>query len=207
MANRPSVSGVVLAAGRSSRMGRPKQLLPLGGEPILRHVVRSACASRLSEAIVVLGHEAERIAAAVGDLGQRTVLNPDYASGQSSSLRTGLAALSSGSEAVLFLLGDQPGVTTEVIDRLITAYQRTGAAIVVPEYGGVLGNPILFDRELFGDLRTVTGDTGAREVVRANEARRLAVPVDGIAPPPDIDTPEAYAALLAAWGAPPETRR
>ena len=192
------ISGVVLAAGRSSRHGRPKQLLPLAGQPLLTHVLRNAAASQLDEVVLVLGHEAARIEAAVGDWGQRVVVNPDHLAGQSTSLRAGLAAIDLTAEAVLFLLGDQPQVGPAIIDALIDTYRATGGPIVVPEYGGQRGNPILFDRALFPELARVTGDEGARSVVQQHATDVIAVPV-GDRPPRDVDTEEDYAALLVTW--------
>ncbi len=197
------VSGVVLAAGGSRRLGRPKQLLPLAGQPVLAHVVRAAHDSDLAEVVLVLGHEADAIAAAVGDLGQRTVVNPDWTSGQSTSLRAGLAAVDPTADAVLFLLGDQPGVGRETIDALLAVARADPEArpIAAAEYGGRLGNPVLFRRALFPDLAALTGDEGARRLLRADPDRVLRVPVADGPPPPDIDTEEDYRALLAAWGA------
>ena len=193
------ISGIVLAAGRSSRLGRPKQLLPLGGFPLLTHVLRNAAASKLDEVVLVLGHEAARIGSAVGDWGQRVVVNPDYAAGQSTSLRAGLAAVDPTADAALILLGDQPQVGPAIIDALIAAYRASGGAIVVPSYGGSQGPPVLFDRTLFPELAAVTGDEGARGVVRARAAEVVAVPVGDGPPPRDVDTEEDYAALVAGW--------
>lgn len=196
-----SITGIVLAAGRSARLGRPKQLLPLGGRPLLAHTLAHAAASGLDEIILVLGHEAATIAGAVGDHGQRTVVNSDFAAGQSTSLRAGLAALSPETEAVLFLLGDQPTVTPEVIDAILAAYRADPAPIVAPLYGGERGHPLLFDRGLIPELTHVTGDEGARAIVRAHAAEVLLVPVPGAAPPQDVDTEADYERLLAAWPA------
>ena len=197
------ICGVVLAAGRSSRLGRPKQLLPLAGMPLLAHVLRNATASALDEVVLVLGHEATPIGATVGQWGQRIVVNPDYAAGQSTSLRAGLAAVDPTAEAVVVLLGDQPQVGPAVVDALIEAYRATGAPIVVPTYGGRRGNPVLFTRTLFPELARVGGDEGARGVVRAHDAEVLAVAVGPGPAPRDVDTEADYAALLADW---PEER-
>jgi molybdenum cofactor cytidylyltransferase len=192
------IAGVVLAAGSSSRLGRPKQLLPVRGEPLLRHTVRRILASTLDEIIVVVGHEADAVRTAMAGLPVHVVGNPDYERGQSTSLLAGLAALSPDAEAVVFLLGDQPGVDPAVIDALIAAWRETGGPVVAPRYADGVGNPVLFARDVFPELTVLTGDTGARSVVRA---RRRAgdlhlVPVPHPAPP-DIDTEEDYAALLA----------
>ena len=192
-------SGVILAAGRSSRLGRPKQLLPLAGRPLLVHTVRHAVASALDEVVLVLGHEAIRIADAVGEWGQRLVINRDYASGMSSSLKVGLGALYPTTEAVLFLLGDLPQVTTEIIDAVLRAFRETGGPIVAAEYGGRVGNPVLFARELFPDLAGLSGDEGARVLLHSHSTRVVRVPVGSGAPPRDVDTEADYAALLAAW--------
>ncbi len=193
------ISGVILAAGRSSRLGRPKQLLPLGGQPLLTHVVRNAAASALDEVVLVLGHEAATIADAVGEWGQRVVINPDFAAGQSTSVRAGLGALDPTTEAAIFLVGDQPQVGPDIVDAVVAAYRATGGSIVLPHYGGVPGHPVLFNRSLFPDLARVTGDEGGRSVVRTHQD--LVVPVTlGDGPPPgDVDTAEDYAALLATW--------
>ena len=193
------ISGVVLAAGRSSRLGRPKQLLPLAGMPLLAHVLRNAMASSLDEVVLVLGHDATLIAAAVGQWGQRIVVNPDHAAGQSTSLRAGLRAIDPAAEAVVVLLGDQPEVGPAVVDALIEAYHATGGPIVVPAYGGRRGNPVLFARALFPALARVRGDEGARSVVRAHDAAAVSVAVSEGPPPRDVDTEADYAALLAGW--------
>jgi molybdenum cofactor cytidylyltransferase len=194
------ISGIILAAGSSTRLGRPKQLLDLHGEPLLRHVVRNAIASDLEEVVLVLGCDAERIEDAVGEWGQRVVINPDYAVGQSTSLRHGLANIDPQAEAVLFLLGDQPGVTPDIINAVIVRFRESGGPIVAPTYGGKRANPILFARQFFPDLARITGDQGARELVRAHRDQLVTVPVGDGPPPQDVDTEADYAALLAkSW--------
>ena len=194
-----AIAGIILAAGRSARLGRSKQLLPLAGRPLLAHTVAHAVASTLDEVILVLGHNAATIAGAVGEQGQRTIVNPDHAAGQSTSVRAGLAALSPDTEAVLFLLGDQPTVTADVIDTLLSAYRADPAPILVPVYGGERGNPVLFGRALFPELRRVSGDEGARAIVRAHAGDVRLIPVPSDQPPQDVDTEEDYQRLLASW--------
>ncbi len=216
------IAGIVLAAGSSTRLGRPKQLLPLQGEPLLRETLRRALASSLDEIIVVLGHHADEIRTAIADLPLRIVVNPDAAEGQSTSVIAGLEALSQDAgnqlkrkgeaaltlpprdvvEAVVFLLGDQPGVEPGTIDALITNWRLSKAPVVAPRYRDGIGNPVLFDRSLFPELGALRGDTGARPVLLAHqEAGDLAlVPIDSPRPP-DVDTEEDYAALLAPHAA------
>lgn len=193
------ISGVILAAGRSARLGRPKQLLPLAGRPLLDHVLHNAATSNLDEIILVLGHDAPRIAAALPNRGQRLVLNPDHAAGQSSSLRAGLAAVDPAASGALFLLGDQPEVGPDVIDALIAAHAAAGGRIIRPRYGGRPGNPVLFARSLFPALARITGDNGARSVIRAHRSSVVHVDIGAAPPPRDVDTEEDYRALLAAW--------
>jgi molybdenum cofactor cytidylyltransferase len=192
------ISGVILAAGSSTRLGRPKQLLDLHGEPLLRHVVHNAIASKLDDVVLVLGCDAEHIADAIGEWGQRVVINPDYADGQSTSLRHGLANIDPQAEAVLFLLGDQPGVTPDIINTVLARFRETGGPIVAPTYGGKRGNPILFSRQFFPDLARITGDQGARAIVRAHQNDVVTVPVSDGQPPQDVDTDADYAALLTS---------
>jgi molybdenum cofactor cytidylyltransferase len=193
------ISGVILAAGGSSRLGRPKQLLDLFGEPLLRHVVRHTVASHLSEVILVLGHQSTEIAAAVGEWGQRLVINPNYRDGQSTSLRVGLSAIDPTASAVMFLLGDQPQVSPAIIDAVIAQFHATGAPIVMPTYGGIPANPVLFSAELFPELAKVIGDEGARSVVKHHRAIVSHIPVGDDLPPRDVDTEDDYQALLAAF--------
>jgi molybdenum cofactor cytidylyltransferase len=193
------IAGIVLAAGRSSRLGRPKQLLPVHGEPLIRLILRRVLASSLDQVILVVGHEADEVCAAVASLPAACVFNPDAAAGQSTSVRTGLAALSPDIEAAVFILGDQPGVDPNVIDALIGAWRESRSAVVAPRYEDRIGNPVLFDRRVFPELALLEGDTGARPVVRTyQESGRLQlVPIAGAAPP-DVDTEADYAALIAA---------
>ncbi|MFN8593074.1 MAG: nucleotidyltransferase family protein [Thermomicrobiales bacterium] len=193
------IAGVVLAAGRSSRLGRPKQLVPLEGEPLIRHTIRAILRSSLDRVIVVAGHEALAVHAALADLPVAVVVNPNYALGQSTSLRCGVDALPAETEAAVFLLGDQPRVRAETIDALVQAWRQTGAPVVAPLYRDGIGNPVLFARSVFPELRAVEGDTGAKPVVQGH--RRAGdlhlAPVDAPAPC-DLDTEADYAALLEA---------
>jgi len=194
------VSVVILAAGASSRLGRPKQLLELGGEALLRHTVRQALASHADEVIVVLGNEAMAIAEAVGDLGQRTVVNPEFAAGQSTSLVAGVRSVDPAAEAVILMLGDQPTVDAALLNRLIERFIEARPAIVQPVYREIPGNPVLFRGDLMSELLAVTGDQGAREIVRSGRhaVDRLDVDRD---PPPDVDTEADYTRLVGLWSA------
>jgi molybdenum cofactor cytidylyltransferase len=195
------VAIVVLAAGASRRLGRPKQLLELGGEPLIRHTVRNALASKADAVLVVLGNEADRIGSAIGDLKTEIVHNPDFTRGQSTSMVAGISALGSDVDAAVLMLGDQPGVASSVLDALIDRFVSTRPAVVQPRYAdGKPGNPALVSRPLFPELLAVTGDIGAREVIRAHRGEIEYVDV-GASHPLDVDTDDDYAALRAAWNA------
>ncbi len=196
------IAGVLLAAGRSSRLGRPKQLLPLAGRPLIAHALGNALASMLDDIVVVLGHDAPEIerviVASLEPPRTRVIVNPRYAEGQATSVVAGLAALPPDAEAALFLLGDQPGVTPATIDAILAAFRERPAPIVAPTYAGTIGNPVLFSSELFSDLLLLKGDEGARGLVRQHIGTVHRVETGLAAPPPDIDTEADYRALLAA---------
>jgi molybdenum cofactor cytidylyltransferase len=194
------VVGLILAAGAATRFGCAKQLLPLGGEPLIRHTLRRALAAELHGVIVVVGASATEVAAAVADLPVSVVVNPDFAVGQSTSLRAGVeAASAAGSSAVVVLLADQPEIQSGAIAAVVDGHRRTGALIVQATYGGTPSHPVLFARKLFPELLQVTGDEGARAVIQRHADDRLRVEVDAGSPPPDIDTEQDYRALLDRW--------
>lgn len=195
----PRVAGIVLAAGRSSRLGRPKQLLDLDGLPLVAHAVAAANGSVLDPVIVVLGNAAAEIAAVIPAGRHEVVTNPRFADGQATSMQAGLAAIPPDAAAVLFLLGDQPAVTPAHIDALVDRFRATGAPVVQARFGGEPGNPVLVSRALFPELAAVSGDEGARSVVRAHRDAIAWVDFDGPVPR-DVDTGEDYEALLREWG-------
>jgi molybdenum cofactor cytidylyltransferase len=191
------ISGIVLAAGTSSRLGRPKQLLDLGGRPVLQRVLDAALAASLDEILVVLGHMADDVEAAVTfEEGVRPVLNPDYREGQSTSLRTGLRAVHEGSVAAVMLLGDQPGVRPAAIDAVVAAWRSGAGPIVQASYQGSPAHPTLVGRETWPELETASGDEGARGFIAAHSRERTLVEVGGDVPD-DIDTEEDYRRALA----------
>jgi molybdenum cofactor cytidylyltransferase len=193
------VSGIVLAAGTSSRLGRPKQLLDLGGRGVLERVLDAAGAASLDEVVVVLGHAAEEIekAVAFGE-GVRSVANPDYLLGQSTSLRAGLGAVTKEAEAAVILLGDQPGVRTEAIRMVVAAWRDGAGPIVQASYGGRPAHPTLLAMEVWPKLEELTGDEGARTFIAAHRRMRTLVEVGG-EPPDDIDTEEDYRRVLSKY--------
>ncbi len=161
------IAALVLAAGKSSRMGGPNKLLAtIDDKPLVRHVAESAVESAVSSVTIVTGHMADRVSAALDGVDATIVHNPDFADGMSTSLKAGLAALPPEAEAVLVLLADMPRVTAQMIDQLIAAYDPAkGSLIVVPTFEGKRGNPVLWSRRFFGDLMGLTGDIGARNII------------------------------------------
>jgi molybdenum cofactor cytidylyltransferase len=190
------IAGVLLAAGRSQRMGQPKLLLPWRGEPLVRFVARQALQTRLNELIVVVGHRAEHIIATLDGVDVRIVRNADFVDGQSTSLSAGIAAVSPAASAALVLLADQPLLQPATIDALIDRYLQARAPIVAPRIEGQRGNPVLFDRTLFPALQTISGDQGARSVIKAHEHAICWLDTTDGGILLDIDTPEMYGQLV-----------
>jgi molybdenum cofactor cytidylyltransferase len=190
-------AGIVLAAGASRRMGSPKQLLPVDGRPLLEGVVASACASRLDEVLVVLGASADAIADHV-DLGRaRVLVNPDHASGMSSSLRAGLSALGPEVDRAVIVLGDQPAISGALLDELLDLQERSGLPAAALSFGRLLHPPVVLRRELWGDLESLEGDVGCRAVIRASPELVAPLPAGGDRNHPvDVDTPEDYERLV-----------
>jgi CTP:molybdopterin cytidylyltransferase MocA len=178
-------------------MGRPKQLLEVGGRPLLEGVIASACASRLDEVVVVLGANADAILGQV-DLGRaRAVVNPDHAAGMSTSLRAGLAALGPEVTVAMVVLGDQPAISGTLLDELLDLRVRSGLPAAALSFGGLLHPPVALARELWGDLRSLEGDVGCRALIRAKPELVAALAYEGdLTHPVDVDTPEDYARLL-----------
>src|SRR6185295_12832490 len=161
------IAAVVLAAGRSTRMGGPNKLLAeIGGEPLVRIAAEQALASRAKPVIVVTGHQREQVEAALRGLDVRLVHNPDFAQGLGTSVSTGVAAVPAEADGAIVCLGDMPQVDAALIDRLIAAFDPDrGALIVMPTVEGRRGNPVLWSRRFFPDLMAIEGDVGARHFI------------------------------------------
>jgi len=191
---------VLLAAGASKRLGgeTPKQLLPYKGQSFLRYVTRILCASVSSPIIIVLGAHAKRLLPELNDLPVYSIVNPQWEEGMGTSVRAGVLALqerASDLDALIVTLCDQPLLTSEHLNALVTAH-ASGAKIVVSEYGAAIGPPCLFDRTLFDELTALSGDEGARRVIRRHESAVVKVPFPAGAF--DIDTAADYERLSQA---------
>jgi molybdenum cofactor cytidylyltransferase len=193
------IAAIVLAAGRSTRMGAINKLIAeIGGKPLVRIAAEQALASRAAPVIVVTGHEREKVEAALAGLPVRFAHNAGYAEGLGSSLRAGIAAVPKEADGVIVCLGDMPQVDAQLIDKLLAAFDpEKGALVVVPSIGGRRGNPVVWARRFFADLMTVQGDIGARHLISSYPEAVVEVPVAGDAALTDVDTPESLSAVKA----------
>lgn len=197
------IGAVILAAGASTRMSQPKQLLPVGGKSLLRHVADTVLASPAWPVVIVLGAHAEAIRPEVARLPVLLVENPGWAEGLASSIRTGMGVLESFSqslEAALLVLCDQPGLSPAAIIRLMDTHRRTGRAIVAAQYGGHPGPPVLFARSHFHELLELRGPGGARPLLVRHADQLATVDLPELAA--DLDTPADYRTFLAHHPAP-----
>ena len=191
----PKVAAVVLAAGGSTRMGQPKQLLTVRGRPMLRSVSEAVCAIGLEQVVVVVGAHRDAVMKALDGLSVTVIVNEEWFCGLSSSLRAGIGALRPGIEAALVVLADQPALTPELLSTLVDRYRASGAPIVAPVHRGQRGNPVLFDRALFTELMAVEGDTGGRQILKRHEQEVDQVETMDSAILMDIDTWQDYERL------------
>ena len=190
------ISGLILAAGTSSRMGQPKQLLPFRGTILLDWVMAQAeSASALDEVIVVLGRAAEEIQPRLRSTRAKVIVNPVFTEGCSGSYKAGMATIDPRAEAVMVLLGDQPGVESAVIDQVAEDWRTKAGTIALTSYRGRRGHPMVFARELFDQLRQLSGDKAAWKILDAHPDWVRDVAVD-YAFPDDVDTRQDYEALL-----------
>jgi len=184
------ISAIVLAAGQATRFGQCKQLITL--QPVLDNLAHS----KIDEVVVILGAHADEIREQIQFGKARTVLNPDYANGMSTSIQAGLRAIDA--EAAMIVLADQPFVTPRTVDALIDEYRRVKPKIVIPTFNGLRGNPVIVDRSLFAEMMTIKGDIGCRAIFGDHPVHLLPVGDGGVVQ--DIDTPEDLPRLQPGRG-------
>jgi len=191
-----NVAAIILAAGRSTRMGGPNKLLAeLEGKKLVRIATEQALATKAREVIVVTGHQAELVEQALEGLNVKFVRNPDFAGGLASSVKAGISAVPANADGAIICLGDMPLIDARLIDRLIEAFAPDrGNLIVVPAVDGRRGNPVLWSRRFFSELMTLDGDIGARHLITRHGEAVAEVPVEGDNAFLDIDTPQALEA-------------
>ncbi|MFB6105169.1 MAG: NTP transferase domain-containing protein [Halobacteriaceae archaeon] len=182
------IAGVLLAAGESTRYaGGNKLLAEVDGDPVVVRAARTLCSAPIEACLAVLGHQAERVGPALADLPIETTVNPEYEAGQATSVRRGVEwAMDVDADAAVLALGDMPWVTPETYEVVIDAY-HDGAEIVVPEYHGDRGNPVLFDATHFPALANVSGDSGGRQLFASHDVTRIPVEDPGVCR--DVDEP------------------
>jgi len=188
----PSTAGIILAAGMSSRFGHPKQLAQWNGKSLLQRVVEESMASRLDEIILVLGYRAAMIRRHLDPLLDspqiRWVDNPRFQLGQSESVKAGLRFTRNRTDAVMFLMADQPLVTCRLIDRLLDTFRQSERAICVPAYRGQRATPVIIGRKFYPELFQITGDKGARGIIDANPDQVEVLEINNPDCLKDIDT-------------------
>jgi molybdenum cofactor cytidylyltransferase len=196
------ICGIVLAAGRSRRMGEPKAMLSAGDDTFLRHAIHALRAGGCGYVVVVTGRlddeTARRIAEDAAELDAGIAVNPVAESQQVDSLRIGLAALPPRAEAAVVAPVDVPDVSGALVRAVVDAYRRTGAPVALPARDGRHGHPVLFDRRVFNELARPDLPQGARTVIHAHAAELAQVPVEAL--PVDVDTPDDYRRWRAARG-------
>lgn len=196
--DRRMIPAVVLAAGKSTRMGRTKALLPLGGETFVSRIIHTFRSAGVEDVVVVVGHDAELVSRALGAIepAPRVILNPHYESGQLSSVLAGLRAIDRpGVAAMLMTLVDVPLVSVETVRAVLMHYRSTSAAVVRPVNGARHGHPVLIDRRLFRRFRSADAAIGIKPIVRSYASAVGDVEVRDEGAFTDIDTPEEYAAV------------
>lgn len=191
------VAAVILAAGASRRYGRDKLVVELDGKPLLQHVIDAANASGAADVIIVVGHEADAVLAAVRPGRGRAVTNPDHADGQSTSLRAGIRA-ATGADAAVILLGDQPRVTARLIDALIARAGDASVAAVISSWDGRRSPPTLLRRELWPALEGTAGDVGAREILAGRDDVAVLEVTTDLGSLDDVDRPSDHARIEKA---------
>ena len=186
------ICAVVLAAGLSRRMGVQKLLLPFGGKTVVAHIVDQLLASTVDEVHVVVGHQAEHISRELSGRAVSIVNNPNYKSGMLSSVRCGLQSLPEKCRAVMVVLGDQPSITTELIDQMLQSFAATEKSILVPLYKGKRGHPILFSSLYRDEILTQYGDVGLRGLLHGHSDDIFELAVSTASVLCDMDYPEDY---------------
>ena len=196
-ASQTNIGVILLAAGGSSRLGRPKQSLLFDGKTFLQHSIQVATASNAQQIIVVLGAQADSIKKEIEDLNVHIVKNSDWEEGMASSIRCGIKAFAettSDAEGVILMVCDQPFVTASLLNELINAHKTTGKSIVACSYENTFGPPAFFHRSLFGELLQLKGDIGARGIVRQHTEEVEVIPFPkGIY---DVDTETDYEKIM-----------
>jgi len=192
-----NIAIIILAAGASTRMGFPKQLLSYKGYSLLGYTIECAIASVCKTVVVVLGANAQQIGSEINQAAVTVVENPDWNSGMGSSIRSGILSLENCSEAIeaaVITVCDQPFLYTEIINHLVATYYSTGKPIVACQYADTLGVPVLFSKSLFSELATLDGTMGAKKLISKYENEVFSIPFPlGVI---DIDTPKDYQQLL-----------
>jgi len=188
------IAAVVLSAGESSRMGRPKALLPIEGETFIGRIVASLKQTQVGKIVVVLGHNSDLLAAAIRPLAVEILINPNYKLGQLSSLQVAVRNLlpDADCDGMLVHLVDHPYIDASLVDRMIQQFYESKKDIIVPRCHGKRGHPVLFSRALFDELLDASIDQGAKAVVNANGNGTLEIDTDEKGITVDIDTPELY---------------
>lgn len=196
VSNPMNVGAVILAAGSSSRMGRPKQALRYRGESLLRRAALAALGAGCAPVVVVTGANAGLSRRELDGLDVREVLNTLWATGMASSIRAGVEGLiGEKTDAAIFMLCDQPHVTADVMSGLVAAHRATGSPVVASTYGGSFGVPALFGRALFAELARLEGASGAKGVIKRHASEAHFIPFRG--GEVDVDTPADFSRLLA----------
>lgn len=183
---------MILAAGESKRMGKPKLLLPFGEKTIIETVIESVVQSKVEKILVVLGSNREKIEKKIKNFPLEIAVNPNFQSGMLSSIQLGFQTLPENTQAVLVVLGDQPAISSAVIDKIIDAYKRTGKGIVLPVYKNERGHPVLIDMKYRNEVENLSPDIGLRGTVYNHPEDILEVEVETSSILRDIDDLEDY---------------
>lgn len=195
-----NIAGLILAAGKSERMGRPKPLLPLAGETFISRIIRNIQSSGLSNWLVVLGHQYEEILAKTKLPSDHTIINSEYELGQLSSLKCGLRKLNSQKlDAVMVFLIDHPLISAPLIDNLARQFSEAESLIVIPTFLGKRGHPVTFGEGLFGELFSAPLDLGAKAILRRHPSDILEVPIEDEGVLVDVDTQSDYEKLVQSF--------